>query len=108
MPSKKQRAKAAKAVKATEITQARLDGPQSVTVAQATRAAHRASMRSLSSLLGSTQLEKGSDRYCHIMEATMMSKPGIATSTVAHGGSGSKRLLRERLRAKLHERDTSS
>lgn len=108
MPSKKQRAKAAKAAKLCVVTdqpQAQLEGATSATVAQATRATVRAGKR-----LGSDYLRGGltEERRQALMEATVMSRPGIAKSTFAHDGSGSKRLLRERMQKKLWERKQQS
>ena len=102
MPSKKQRAKAAKiaeqGTKAHQQTQP--GGHRVVTLTQATRASTRAAHR-VSAFRSSDYTD---DQVHEMMEAVVMSKPGITTSTFAHDGRGSQRLLRERMQQKLQER----
>ena len=102
MPSKKQRAKAAKiAERATKAhQQVQPDGHRVVTLAQATRASTRTANR-VSAFRSSDYTD---DQVHEMIEAVVMSKPGITTSTFAHGGRGSQRLIRERMQQKLQER----
>ena len=100
MPSKKQRAKAAKIAEQGTKAHQQPDGHRVVTLTQATRASTRAAHR-VSAFRSSDYTD---DQVHEMMEAVVMSKPGITTSTFAHGGRGSQRLLRERMQQKLQER----
>jgi hypothetical protein len=90
-----------------ETTQ--LAGGGSETLAHVVRAADRACARNSTEYFRrGGSMKPWDERQRALMEATVLSRPGIARSTFAHGGAGSKRLLRERLQKKLWERKEQS